>query len=172
MDQYIAIGRVSKTHGVDGALKLKIKDRYWDDFVEAEVLFVEMTGKLVPYFIEEFRGGQDPIVKFEDLDQREAAQALGGKEIFMRESDLLPTEENKAKEIEQYERFEGYQVQDKELGALGKIEEIIESPGQHLAILQYQGREVTIPLNPVFIQSVDHAEKKLIMDLPEGLLEL
>ena len=79
MDKYIAIGRVSKTHGVDGALKLKIKDRYWDDFAEAKVLFVESAGKVVPYFIEEFRGGHDPIVKFEDLDQREPAQALSGK---------------------------------------------------------------------------------------------
>lgn len=170
MDQYIAIGRVSKTHGVDGALKLKIKDRYWDDFVEAKVLFIEMTGKLVPYFIEEFRGGQDPIVKFEDLDQREAAQALGGKEIFMRESDLLPASESV--EIMQYERFEGYRLLDKELGELGEIEAVVEVPGQHLALLQYQGREVSIPMNPVFIQSVDHVGKKVMMDLPEGLLDL
>lgn len=170
MDKYIAIGRVSKTHGVDGALKLKIKDRYWDDFVEAEVLFVESAGKVVPYFIEEFRGGQDPIVKFEDLDQREAAQALSGKEIFMRESDLLP--ENEAPNVEQYERFEAYQVTDQELGNLGKIAEIVESPGQYLAILEYQGREVSIPLNPVFIQSVDHAAKTVFVDLPEGLLDL
>jgi len=170
MDKYIAIGRVSKTHGVDGALKLKIKDRYWDDFVEAEVLFVESAGKVVPYFIEEFRGGQDPIVKFEDLDQREAAQALGGKEVFMRESDLLP--ETEAPNVEQYERFEGYQLVDQELGNLGKIAEIVESPGQYLAILEYQGREVSIPLNPVFIQSVDHVAKTVFVDLPEGLLDL
>jgi ribosomal 30S subunit maturation factor RimM len=47
MDKYIPIGRVSKTHGVDGAVKLKIKERYWDDFAEAKILFVELVGK--PY---------------------------------------------------------------------------------------------------------------------------
>lgn len=170
MDKYIAIGRVSKTHGVDGALKLKIKDRYWDDFAEAKVLFVESAGKVVPYFIEEFRGGHDPIVKFEDLDQREPAQALSGKELFMRESDLLP--EVAEANVEQYERFVGYTMQDVDLGELGKIEEVVESPGQYLAFLTYQGREVTVPLNPVFIQSVDHQGKKVYVDLPEGLLEL
>lgn len=168
--KYIAIGRVSKTHGVDGALKLKIKDRYWDDFVEAKVLFIESAGKVVPYFIEEFRGGQDPIVKFEDLDQRELAQALSGKEIFMRESDLLP--ETDTANAEQYERYVGYELVDQELGTLGKVAEVVESPGQYLAILDYRGREVTIPLNPVFIQSVDYTGKKILLDLPAGLLDL
>ena len=170
MDKYIAIGRVSKTHGVDGALKLKIKDRYWDDFAEAKVLFVESAGKVVPYFIEEFRGGLDPIVKFEDLNQREPAQALSGKEIFMRESDLLP--EAAEVNVSQYERYLGYLLQDVELGELGKIEEVVESPGQYLAFLEYQGREVTIPLNPVFIKSVDHKSEIVLVDLPEGLLDL
>ena len=172
MDKYIAIGRVSKTHGVDGAVKLKIKERYFDDFAEAEVLFVESAGKVVPYFIEEFRGGLDPIVKFEDLDNRELAQALGGKEIFMRESDLLPVAEEVGAGVEQYERFVHYSLIDQDLGDLGKIEEVIESPGQHLGILHYKGREVTVPLNPVFIQSVDHKGKKVLVDLPEGLLDL
>ena len=170
MDKYIAIGRVSKTHGVDGALKLKIKDRYWDDFAEAKVLFVESAGKVVPYFIEEFRGGHDPIVKFEDLDQREPAQALSGKELFMRESDLLP--EAAEVNVSQYERYVGYLLQDEELGELGKIDEVVESPGQYLAFLEYQGRDVTVPLNPVFIKSVDHKAQIVLVDLPEGLLEL
>lgn len=170
MEKYIPIGRVSKTHGVDGALKLKIKDRYWNDFTEAEVLFIEVAGKVVPYFIEEFRGGQDPIVKFEDLDQREAAQALGGKELFLRESDLLP--ETETPKVEQYERYAGYLIQDEELGEIGQIEEVVEVPGQYLAYLTYQEREVTIPLNPVFIRSVDHRAKKVLVNLPEGLLEL
>jgi 16S rRNA processing protein RimM len=74
--------------------------------------------------------------------------------------------------VEQYERFEGYQLVDQELGNLGVIEEIVESPGQHLAMLDYQGREVVVPLNPVFIQSVDHNAKKVQVDLPEGLLDL
>jgi 16S rRNA processing protein RimM len=170
MDKYIAIGRVSKTHGVDGALKLKIKDRYWEDFAETEVLFIESAGKVVPYFIEEFRGGQDPIVKFEDLNSRETAQALGGKEVLLRESDLLPHQPQAG--VNQYERFVGYALLDQELGFVGEIESVIEVPGQYLALLNYQGREVSIPLNPVFVQSVDHAEKKVQVDLPEGLLEL
>lgn len=170
MDKYIPIGRVSKSHGVDGAVKLKIKERYWDDFAEAKILFVELVGKTVPYFIEEFRGGHDPIVKFEDLNSREAAQVLGGKELFMRESDLLP--EAATVNVEQYERFVGYHLVDQELGSLGVIDEIVESPGQHLAMLDYQGREVVVPLNPVFIQSVDHKAKKVQVDLPEGLLDL
>jgi 16S rRNA processing protein RimM len=167
---YIQIGRVSKTHGIDGALKLKINERYFDDFEGAEVLFVELAGKYVPYFVEETRGGLDPIVKFEDLDQREEAQKLSGKPLFLRESDLLPIEEGSA--LEQFERYQGYTLIDETLGEIGPIEEIMEMPGQYMAACQYQGREVMIPLNKVFIKGVDAGQKVLKMDLPEGLLEL
>ncbi len=167
---YIQIGRVSKTHGIDGALKLKINERYFDDFAEAEVLFVELAGKHVPYFVEEMRGGLDPIVKFEDLDQREEAQKLSGKVLYLRESDLLPMEEESA--LEQFERYQGYTLVDETLGEIGPIDEIMEMPGQYMAACQYQGREVLIPLNKVFIKGVDVGQQVLKMDLPEGLLDL
>jgi 16S rRNA processing protein RimM len=167
---FVSIGRISKTHGVDGALKLKIKDRYFDDFAEAKALFVQIGGKDIPFFIEEFRGGMDPIVKFEDLDNREEAQKLAGKEVFLRESDLLS--ETSSTVVNQYERYQGYLLIDQALGKIGPINEVMEMPGQYMAALEYKSREVLIPLNTAFILEVDHQKKTLQMDLPEGLLEL
>ena len=74
MDKYIAIGRVSKTHGVDGAVKLKIKERYFDDFAEAEAkrffgapprgmklkLTPKPTGEVQEAFVKRFRSLLDP----------------------------------------------------------------------------------------------------------------
>lgn len=61
---------------------------------------------------------------------------------------------------------------DQNAGEIGHITEVLEMPQQEMAAVQYQGREVLIPLNEQFIIEVDHATQKVLMDLPEGLLNL
>ena len=45
-------------------------------------------------------------------------------------------------------------------------------PQQHLAIVDYRGREVFIPLHPDIVVSLDEKAKKITLRLPGGLLEL
>ena len=55
---------------------------------------------------------------------------------------------------------------------MGLIEDVREYPQQFLASIQYQEKEVLIPLNEAFIVEIDKTKKLLILDLPDGLLEL
>jgi 16S rRNA processing protein RimM len=45
-------------------------------------------------------------------------------------------------------------------------------PQQEMAFVIHNGREVLIPLNESLIVSVDRENKTLLMDLPEGLLDM
>jgi 16S rRNA processing protein RimM len=175
-NNYIAIGKISKAHGLDGSVRLLIKDRYVDDFNATDVVFLEISGKPIPFFIEEVKGGNDPIVKFEDIKNVEAAKLLANKEILLRESDLLPVSasetEEETEDDDRYERFQGFAIEDLTLGLIGNISEVVELPGQFLALVDHDGEEVMIPLHPSLIQSADLKKRILKMDLPEGLLEL
>lgn len=166
----ISIGFCKKPHGVGGELKVQIDAEYVADFLESKVLFIGLQGKEVPYFIENIRAGHDIFVKLEDINTREAAAILAGKEIFLREEDLqfAPADPDE----DDPESWIGYQLWDVEHGLIGAIEDVVEYPQQIMAVLTYQGREILIPLNEQLIESVDLDAQTLRMNLPIGLLEL
>lgn len=166
----IPIGKTGKTHGVTGALKIFVDDRYLEDFLLAELVFVETEGKQVPFFIEDIFEANDLLVKFEDLDSPEQANRYSGKPVFMRLSDLRANASDEEEPGDQYERYLGYMLCDVRSGPIAPIEEVMELPQQYLAALQYQGRPILIPLHPSLIKRVDKEKREIWLDLPEGIV--
>jgi len=172
MDQFVSIGFTKKPHGTRGELKIQIEDEYLEDFLRSDVVFLEITGKTIPFFMENMRSEKPLIVKFEDTDTREDAQFLAGKTVFLRQQDLsapAPTDEDDEVALED---LVGFHIVDLTYGDIGEIEEIAELPEQLMAILTYQNREVLIPLVDDLIEEIHLSKKTVTMDLPEGLLEL
>ncbi|MFN7119136.1 MAG: ribosome maturation factor RimM [Saprospiraceae bacterium] len=173
MDNLISVGYTKKSHGLKGDLKVQIEEVFIEDFLQAETVFLEIKGKKVPFFIEMVRDGNEMLVKFEEVDSREVADTLTGKELFMREADIdLSEAEDDDDTEEDFTEYIGFTIHDTELGVIGTIEDIIEYPQHSVAVLTYQHREVLIPMNAAFIRDIQPNAKILIMELPEGLLEL
>ena len=175
-NQYINIGYTKKTHGIEGELKLVVEDRFLEDFLKNERIFLDVKGVKVPYFVANVRGKGEMILKLEEVDSRESAFALQSREVFLREQDLIP-EHKRELEIEEeetleYEHVAGFLLIDKTAGEVGLIEEVLEMPQQEMAFLKYKNRDVLIPLNAQFVTSIDEKGKKVFTDLPEGLLDV
>ena len=174
-NQYINIGYTKKTHGLKGEIKLVVEDRYLEDFLKNERIFVDVKGAKVPFFIAGVRGKGEMILKLEDVDSLDAASGLQSREIFLREQDLVPRHERELdieEETLEYEHVTGFLLVDKTAGEVGLIDEVIEMPQQETAMLKHRGRDVLIPLNEQFVVSVDEKAKKVFTDLPEGLLDM
>lgn len=169
-DKLIGIGFTKKTHGSQGELKVSVKDEYFDDFVNAEVVFINVQGKPLPFFIENLRDAGDILLKIEDVDSPNEAKELTAKELFLREKDIQLMK--KSGEVLTFELMVGYELFDESLGLIGKIEAVETMPHQHLAILEYQGREVYVPLHPQMVVQLDEKKKQIVLRLPEGLLDL
>jgi 16S rRNA processing protein RimM len=174
--QYVNIGYTKKTHGIGGELKLVIEERFLEDFMKNERIFLDVKGVKIPYFVANVRGKGEMILKLEEVDSRESAYMLQSREVSLREQDMIP-EHKREFEIEEeetleYEHLAGFMLVDNTAGAIGRIEEVLEMPQQEMAFLQYKNREVLIPLNEQYITSIDEKEKKVFMDLPEGLLDM
>jgi len=171
MQEFISVGKIGKAHGIKGAVKCLAEEAYLADLSNVEVVFIEESGQKLPYFLEQVQIGNAIILTLEEIGTKEEAIHLKGKEVFLRASDLLPIE-NRVFDVLEYAKYIGFELQDKELGAIGVIEEIIEMPQQEMAVVNYKDKEVLIPLNEDFILEVLEQEKILRVELPEGLLEL
>jgi len=171
---YLQIGHTQKTHGVTGELKIMIEAAYTEDFLKNSRLFLDIKGTKVPYFVEEVRGSDDNIVKFEDVNTKNAALSLQSRGVFLRPEDLVADEDREMEMPEEEDMEYGYlvdyQIHDLTLGNIGAIEEILEMPQQEMAALHYKERYTLIPLHPGMIISIDNKNKVIKMDLPDGLV--
>jgi len=66
----------------------------------------------------------------------------------------------------------GYLAIDEKEGELGRITNIREMPQQHIATVDFGGRELLFPLIEDFILDIDPEEKTIEVDLPDGLVDL
>jgi len=174
--EYINIGYTRKTHGLKGELKAVIEERFLEDFMKNERIFLEIKTIMVPYFIVEVRGGGELIIALEDIKSKESAETLQARQIYLRKKDLVPDSKRlmpiEEEETLEYAYMAGYTITDQTLGVVGPIDEVLEMPQQEMAFLKYKGKDVLIPLNAQLIVSVDKTARTVLMDLPEGLLDM
>lgn len=172
--ELIEIGKTGKPFGTEGLLRCFIEARYLPDFLASDVLFVRLHGQAVPFFIVEATGNEESVqVRIEEIDDREAAQILTGKEIFLRPADIL-LEQGAGLETpkQEYEGWIGFRLKDLTEGDIGTIKSFMELPQQLFALVDYQEKEIMIPFQEQLILDLDLSTKTVLMDLPEGLLSL
>lgn len=170
---FIEIGHTQRPHGVKGEIKISLEEDFWDELEELEVIFLDVKGKQIPYFIEAIRGADFNIIKLEDVNSKEAASKIGSCSISARVSDLKYYEiEATTNDNLFYSHCTGYQMIDVNDGNIGIIKEILEYPQQELAVLEVNGEEVLLPLNEHTIRSIDEEKKQMTVEMPEGLLNL
>ncbi|MBX2877851.1 MAG: ribosome maturation factor RimM [Saprospiraceae bacterium] len=166
------VGKLGKTFGFDGTLKVKIEGSYLAQLQAAEFVFIETAGNKLPYFLEKITQDSSTTIKFEDINSKEEAQVIAGQKLYLE----LVAEEVKGPlgmtEINHWTDLVGFQLEDEKVGTLGVIQEIYELPQQWMASIDYKGEEVLIPLNETFVKGIDPTEKVVVTVLPEGLLEL
>jgi 16S rRNA processing protein RimM len=167
IDSCFKLGQIIKAHGLKGEVLINLQVNNPEDYENLESVFLEINQKLVPFFIEDFNiKSNRAIIKFEDIDSIDAIKSILNANVFVPLEDLIESEGI------DFNLMIGCKVQDKHLGELGIIREVYEVPGQDLLAMDYQGKEVLIPVNENIILEVDHKKKIMHVDLPDGLVDL
>lgn len=163
------IGYITKTKGLKGEVQVFFE--YPDpEELELKSVFVELNGKLVPYFISSFKlqSNQTGYFYFDDIDTIDKAEKLVRKKLYQPVS-IRPERDGDEFLITD---LKGYIAHDERFGELGEIIEIHEYPQQFVAVVPYKFREILFPLNDEFIREIDEEEGIVYLDLPEGLIDV
>lgn len=170
--EYVEIGRVRKPHGLGGEVKGDIDERFLEDVAGIDAFFIENKGEKMPYFIDYLRGKGTLIMKFEDVDTKEDASLFTSKALYLRREDVNLSEEEINDTGLEFSYLEGYELHQEEVGKVGIIKEVEEYPQQEMATVQAVKKTFLVPLRAEWILSVDKKKKVVLMDLPEGLLDI
>lgn len=168
-EEVYRIGQLGKPHGVKGEIAFNFVDDVFDRTDECDYLVLRLDGILVPFFIEEYRFKTDTValVKFDGLDSAEKARRFTGTDVFFPKKFLEGMDDEELS----WSYFVGFRIEDKHLGVLGKVVEIDESTINTLFVVRPEGGgELLIPAQEVFIVDMDHEERVIVMDLPEGMV--
>lgn len=163
--EFIKIGKVLKTHGFKGHLKIYVDEFYMNDFEDINSVIINN----LPYFIssKDINSNSQAIILLEDIDSKEKAQKLQGKELLAKEDDLTEILDGN-----EFDDIVTYVILDKNYGEIGKINEIVEMPFQIMAKVTYKEKPILIPLNDDFITLINDKKKTVEMQLPNGFLEI
>jgi 16S rRNA processing protein RimM len=166
--KHFRIGTFLKTKGLKGELQLYV-DYDGLDAVKFNAIFVEMAGKLVPYFVSSVKyQGNGAYIFLEDVDTIEKASKLVRKDVYL-PGKLKP---KKKKEEFTLKDLKGFIAIDEQEGELGEILEIQELPQQYIASVHYKNKEILFPLNESTIKGLDIEGGEVYIELPEGLLDI
>lgn len=163
------IGYITKTKGLKGEVQLYFEFEDYES-LDLDVLFAEMNGKMVPFFVASHKiyPNSTGLFYFDDIDHIDKAQVLLKKKIYLPLSKMPERDEDEFF----YTDLKGFIAVDETLGELGEIIEINEYPQQFVATVHYKNRDILFPLNEDFIVEIDDEQNVLHLDLPEGLLDI
>ena len=164
------LGKIAKKFSFKGEVLIYLDTDEPELYENMESIFVEFNKNLIPFFIENssFHKNDFLRVKFEDVDNEEQADEIIGSEVYLPISMLPKLEGNKF----YFHEVIGFEIEDHRLGVFGKIVSINDTSAQPLFEVINGNVEILVPMIDQFLVKIDRENKKVIMDLPEGLVEM
>ncbi len=162
------LGRVAKPFSYKGELVLFFDVDEPLEYLELKFVYIEINKRLVKYDIESLRPHSNKMVaRFQDVTVEES-NALVGKDLYL-PLDMLPKlEGNKF----YFHEVIGFKVEDEEKGAIGVINEIFDNMTQPIMSINYNGKEILIPIIDEVIKKVDRENKTIYIKAPQGLIDI
>ncbi|WP_291128412.1 ribosome maturation factor RimM [Flavobacterium sp. UBA7682] len=164
------LGKIAKKFSFKGEVLIYLDTDEPELYENMESVFVEFNKNLVPFFIENSSLHKNDFlrVQFEDVDSEAEADTLLGCEIYLPLSMLPKLDGNKF----YFHEVIGFEIEDKRLGIFGVIQSINDTTAQPLFEVLNGEVEMLIPMIDHFLVEIDRKNKKVVMDLPEGLVEM
>ena len=166
----VVVGRIGRPHGVRGEVTVEVRT---DDpdlrFVPGAVLRTDPPerGPITIAGVHWHSGTL--LLRLEGVDSREAAEAVRNTELVVPVAELPEIEDPDSYYDHQ---LIGLTVRMPDDAVLGEVAAILHEAQDLLVVRRPKGRDVLIPFVSAIVPTVDVAGGFLVVDPPEGLLEL
>jgi 16S rRNA processing protein RimM len=164
------LGTIVGKYSFKGEILAKLDTDSPNTYLNMESLLIETPQGLVPYFIDRSQLHKSSLlrVKFEGIDSENEAEALIKKDLFLPLNMLPPLEGNQF----YYHEITGFTAidqMDKEIGIIKNVNDLGPQP---ILVIDSDDTEILIPVHDDFIKNLDRQNKKMYLNLPEGLLDI
>ena len=168
----VVVGEVLRPHGLTGEVKVRaLTDRPDERFraLKACIIWEPAIDRREACRIASCRfDGEQLLVKVAGIDSPEAARRLAGRLLAVDRADALPPLEGRFYPWQ----MEGARVETRDGREVGRFVGVEDGGAQDLWVIADGSREQLIPAVAEIVVEVNVAERRIVIDPPEGLLEL
>ena len=162
----IKIGKIVNTVGLKGEVKVYNYSDSIEIYETIESIYVEDRLTV----IENVRAQTNMVIlKLEGADDRNAAEALRGKELYITEDDLpeLPEGQYYVRDLI------GMSVTEEDGNLLGHVTDVLQNTAQDIFEVESEnGKKLLIPKVDQFVLDIDAEKREITVRLIEGMLDL
>lgn len=164
------LGKIAKKFSFKGEVLIWLDTDEPELYEDMESVFVEFNNNLVPYFILRSSLHKNDFlrVQFEDVSTEEEADEMLGCAVYLPLKMLPKLSGNKF----YFHEVIGFEIEDKRHGVIGVIQSVNDTTAQPLFEVLNGSVEMLIPMIDLFLVEVDRKNKKIRMDLPDGLVDM
>jgi len=170
-DDLVLVARAVRTRGLKGELIADLLTDFPERFdTTGKLLGVSPGGEVTELELENHWFQNDRIVlKFVDHDTIESAQELVGYEFGVPAADRVKLTEGEFYDWE----LEGCLVENQDGARIGEVREIMRTGGVEILAVKVDGQnDILIPMAGSIVLQIDVERKRIVVDPPDGLLEL
>lgn len=166
----VVVAEVVKPHGIRGEICIHSFADSPSLFGLVHELVLEKGGRTQVRRLQSWREHQGRVlVRLEGVADRNAAEDLRGWTVLV-DADALPEVEDDEVYLRE---IIGFAVQLADGTSLGELSGVIETPGQDTWTIDAPGgSEILLPAVPEFVLEIDMDTQRIVVDPPEGLLDL
>ena len=166
----LAVGRIRKPHGLSGEVSIEVWTDFPERFAPGVALLWRGEAAERTLSIQGVRGHREQmLLKFEGVDDVDAARALQGGELLVAVEDAHPAPDG----FYYAHEVRGFSCEDAGGRVLGVASGLEHTPaGPMLSVDVGAGREALVPFVHPIVVEVDREGRRIVLDPPEGLLEL
>lgn len=166
----LLVGTVRRPHGLRGEVSVEVATDFPARFVPGSILHWSAgLRRRVLTLQSARRHGARMLMCFEGIPSLEAARELDGGELSVPAEEVVPA----PADFYYSHEVDGWSCRDIAGGILGVARRLDQTAGGPLLSVETTARkEVLVPFVRPIVVSVDRIERQIVLDLPEGLLEL
>jgi 16S rRNA processing protein RimM len=166
--EIVLLGKVLRSQGRDGTVKLRLHERGLSGLSCATVYLRKADG-FEARAVESLRLDRNShFLKLKGVDTLAQADALAGLEVYIDEADFRPLERDRFYEFQVI----GCRVVTRDGVEIGEVAGVLPAGGPVLLVVKRGGREIYVPFTEAICLRVDPEAKEILIDPPDGLLEL
>lgn len=176
-NELIEIGQFVKPHGIKGEILAELYQPI--EFDAIKFVIVSIDGIFVPFFVDAFRmrSSQSVLLMIDGISSELDAKTLANKKIYIKKdqfpsNDLIDEDDEGRVYISEFVGYELLSGNER----IGEIIDIDDATENILFIVSPLNKNINsnifVPIVDELIDTIDTDNKRIFMNLPEGLIDL
>jgi len=164
------LGKIVRKHSFKGEVVIKLDTDEPELYEKMESVFVNLGNNLIPFFIKKslLQKGNQLRVLFENIENETDADSILKSSIYLPLTLLPKLSGNKF----YFHEIIDFNVIDEKYGNIGEISGVNDTTAQPLFEVEFDDKQILIPMRDEFILKVDREHKTIYLKTPPGLMDM